>query len=66
MTGGKRSVISVLLWEKMEKAAKYHHEKQAQKEEAYREQYGEGGRELEKVMCRPCSSPRSLYCFREC
>ncbi len=38
----------MLLWEKMKKAAEYHHEKQAQKEEAYREQYGEGGRELEK------------------
>ena len=39
----------MLLWEKMKKAAEYHHEKQAQKEEAYREQYGEGGRELEKL-----------------
>lgn len=38
----------MLLWEKMEKAAKYHHEKQSQREEAYREQYGEAGRELEK------------------
>ncbi len=38
----------MLIWEKMEKAAKYHHEKQARKEEEYRELYGEAKGELEK------------------
>lgn len=38
----------MLLWEKMEHAMKYHHEKQARREEEYREQCGDVGRELEK------------------
>lgn len=38
----------MLLWNKMDQAMKQYHEKQAEKEEAYRNQYGEEGRKLER------------------